>query len=114
MLWQLCRMIKKKRAFFNCWTRKEAFIKAKGMGLSLGLDQFDVSLLPNEPVKLLDVKNAPSEKDQWILVDLPVSDNFSAALTVGKHDFDLIYRTWQGVAKFYENNNVKESNLLFL
>src|SRR5262245_18954382 len=57
-------------AFFSCWTRKEAYIKAKGDGLSLALDRFDVSLLPGEEARLLETRPDPSEAHRWCLANL--------------------------------------------
>jgi 4'-phosphopantetheinyl transferase len=51
--------------FFNCWSRKEAFIKAKGMGVSYPLDRFTVSLAPGEPPALLKVDDDEREAARW-------------------------------------------------
>lgn len=62
------------QAFFNAWTRKEAYLKAIGKGLSLPLDQVEVSLLPTEPAALLRVSWNPNEIFRWSLHQLiPVS-----------------------------------------
>jgi len=53
--------------FFNCWTRKEAFVKALGDGLSIPLDRFDVTLAPGEPAKVLRVENTPGDSSGWRL-----------------------------------------------
>jgi 4'-phosphopantetheinyl transferase len=58
------------RAFLRCWTRKEAFIKARGDGLSLPLDSFDVTLAPDEPPALLRTAWSDTEPPEWWLQDL--------------------------------------------
>ena len=75
----------KRQAFFNCWTRKEAYIKAKGRGLSLPLDLFDVSLRPDEPAILLANREEPQEQTCWTLQEfLPAPDYAGAIAVEGK------------------------------
>jgi len=69
----------RQEAFFKCWTRKEAYVKAKGKGLSLPLDQFDVSLAPGEPAALLNTKLDPEEASHWSLQELTPGPGYVAA-----------------------------------
>jgi|HubBroStandDraft_5_1064220.scaffolds.fasta_scaffold59391_1 4'-phosphopantetheinyl transferase len=71
-------------AFFRCWTRKEAYVKARGEGLSLPLHQFDVSVAADEAHALLATRPDPSEAGRWILRDLPVNSGYAAALAVAE------------------------------
>ena len=80
-------------AFFRCWTRKEAYIKAKGTGLSIPLDTFDVSPAPMEPAVLLNVNGDPEETSRWSLQELSVDSGYAAALAVEGHDWQL--KCWQ-------------------
>lgn len=72
----------KATGFFNCWTRKEAFIKAIGDGLYYPLDRFDVSLAPGEPVKILRVEDKPGNDCGWQLEAFcPISGYVAAVVT---------------------------------
>ena len=68
--------------FFNCWTRKEAFVKALGHGLSHPLDRFDVSLAPGEPAAILRVEQTPGDDCGWRLVSFSPAPGFVAAVVV--------------------------------
>jgi 4'-phosphopantetheinyl transferase len=70
------------QAFFRCWTRKEAFIKAKGGGLSIPLDQFDVSIAEDQPAALIGTRPDATEASRWMLHDLPAQQGYAAALAV--------------------------------
>jgi 4'-phosphopantetheinyl transferase len=75
--------------FFRCWTRKEAYIKAVGTGLSLPLDQFDVSLRPEDENALLATRPDASEAGLWSLREVPAGDGYVGALCVRGHGWRL-------------------------
>jgi 4'-phosphopantetheinyl transferase len=83
----------RREAFFACWTRKEAYLKAKGDGLALPLDWFDVSVLPGGPARLLATRPDPDEARRWTLHDLDVGPDHKGALAVEGDDCQL--RTWE-------------------
>ena len=72
-------------AFFACWTRKEAYIKARGLGLAIPLDAFDVSLAPHEPAALLATRDEPGETVRWSLQALTPGVGFAGALVAEGH-----------------------------
>jgi 4'-phosphopantetheinyl transferase len=68
--------------FFNCWTRKEAYVKAVGSGLSLPLRDFDVSLVPGEPAKLLATRPVADLASKWSMESLALGQECAAAVVV--------------------------------
>ncbi|MDP7639401.1 MAG: 4'-phosphopantetheinyl transferase superfamily protein, partial [Candidatus Hydrogenedentes bacterium] len=72
----------KKEAFFNCWTRKEAYIKAKGRGLSISLSSFDVAFAPAEFPTLLRAEGGDAERARWRIHDIQPGGEFVGALVI--------------------------------
>lgn len=79
----------RQQAFFNCWTRKEAYIKARGEGLSMRLDSFDVSLAPGETAALLKNHTDEAEVARWEMRAIVVPPGYVAALVVEGHGWQL-------------------------
>ncbi len=68
-------------AFFACWARKEAYVKATGLGLSLPLDAFTVPLAPDAG---------------WSVRDLAAAPGYAAAVAAEGHGWRLACRRWDG------------------
>ena len=72
---------KQKEAFFCFWTRKEAYLKAKGKGFSLPLDSLEASTIQEKPV-VLSTKSGLQESSHWSILNLRLEPGYIGALAV--------------------------------
>jgi 4'-phosphopantetheinyl transferase len=79
-------------AFFACWTRKEAYIKARGEGLAIPLGNFDVAFAPGHRPALLRVENNQHECQAWNMHELLTLPEYKAALVVQRAEYHIRYR----------------------
>jgi 4'-phosphopantetheinyl transferase len=75
--------------FFNAWTRKEAYLKATGHGITRGLHHFDVTLGPNEPAELLADRLDPLAVERWRMAALSCGDGYAAALVAASNVVEI-------------------------
>jgi 4'-phosphopantetheinyl transferase len=78
------------RGFFECWTRKEAFLKATGDGLSRPLDSFSVTLGPGEPPRIRDTRPDAEESGRWSLVSLEPRPGLLAAVALPSGEWRVL------------------------
>ncbi len=79
------------QAFFRCWARKEAFIKAVGEGLSFPLAQIDVGVEPHKGLFVPHVLHEDFAGAPWRVCDLAIADSFAASLAVYGEVPQLLY-----------------------
>jgi 4'-phosphopantetheinyl transferase len=76
----------RRAAFYRIWTCKEAFVKAHGAGLALGLDRFAVSIDPAQTTALLHITTDPQAAQRWRIVSFRPAEGFVAAVCVERTD----------------------------
>ena len=86
----------KHKAFLNWWTRKEAFMKAVGEGLSYPLDRFDVSAEPGKSVELLRTVGVAKEGPRWSIWDVKPGKEFAGAVVAEGEGWDVQCWQWPG------------------
>lgn len=88
---------KQLKAFFSCWTRKEAFIKAIGNGLSFPLNQFSVTLLSQDLPKLTIIKDKTTIKNEWGVYAMNLSYGYEGAFVFDgpQEDPKIFYFDWR-------------------
>jgi len=81
-------------AFFACWTRKEAFLKATGDGLSFPLADFSVSTHPDLDPELEEIRGDTGVGRRWSLANLDAAENFRAAVAIESSHYRLQTYAW--------------------
>jgi 4'-phosphopantetheinyl transferase len=83
----------KEEAFFNCWTRKEAYLKAVGEGLAAPLDSFDDTLAPGDPPRMLTLKGDPGRAARWFFHHLVPAEGYVGAIAIEGGAWEL--KVWE-------------------
>ena len=83
--------------FFRLWTRKEAYLKAHGLGLSFGLERVEVSHTPDDPAHIVHIDGDRQAAACWSLRTLAPAAGYVGALALQAHDYRLFCWRWPNV-----------------
>ena len=81
---------RQRSAFFACWTRKEAYVKALGEGLAVPLQSFEVSLGDPEPTELRSIDGSVEAARRWTVRDVAPGPGYAGAVVVEGHDCEVV------------------------
>jgi 4'-phosphopantetheinyl transferase len=96
--WIECSPVElQQNAFFSCWARKEAVIKAVGKGLSMPLNTFDASILSGQKSRRLSRLADAPDVESWSLTDLTAPEGYAGAVAVEQSIERLMYSVWEPV-----------------
>ena len=91
------------RAFHSCWTRKEAYIKAVGDGLSVPLDSFRVTLLPGDPPRMTQLNGSEQAARGWTLQDVSPTPEHAGALAYPDRPRPLVVNSLVTVSELLDD-----------
>lgn len=83
----------KEEAFFNCWTRKEAYLKAVGEGLAAPLDSFDVTLALDDPPRMLTLEGDAERAARWFFHHFRPAPEYIGAVAIEGGEWDV--KAWE-------------------
>ncbi len=81
--------------FFNCWTRKEAYLKAVGEGITAPLNRFDVTLVPGEPARMLTLEGDAGRAAAWSFHHLRPAEGYLGAVAIEEQGMELSAWSWE-------------------
>jgi 4'-phosphopantetheinyl transferase len=89
---QLFRLPESQRpdAFFRCWTRKEAYLKAVGKGLTFPLRDVEVTLLADDPCMIRNINSEADDANRWSLVHIPPCVGYHGALAIQLRELNSV------------------------
>lgn len=83
-----------REAFYRAWTRKEAYAKGRGEGMTLPFNRFSVTLAPGAPAALTANEIIPADVGRWQLADLAVPEGYVAAVATTGRAMTIVGRQW--------------------